>query len=152
MEVALEKKLELINKIGFFNRFDEQDKLTMANMADFKQFLPGENLIQKDAINSQLMFIINGTVDIMIDGKLVVSLAGGGHVFGELSFVHESPASATVVASAKSVAMLFDTNKINSMVDPNFYKLRMNVYRSCAEILAKRLIHTNSIATTTIRE
>jgi CRP-like cAMP-binding protein len=152
MEVALDKKLELINKIGFFTRFDQQDKVTMANMADFKQFLPGENLIEQDSINMQLMFIINGTVDIVIGGKLVVSLAGGGHVFGELSFVHESPASASVVANTKTVAMIFDTSKINLMVEPAYYKLRMNVYRSCAEILAKRLIHTNSMATTTIKE
>jgi hypothetical protein len=47
---------------------------------------------------------------------------------------------------------MFDTNVINSMIDSFYYKLRMNVYRSCAEILAKRLIHTNSMATTTIRE
>ncbi len=150
MEVALEKKLELINKIGFFTRFDDADKVTMANMADFKQFLPGDKLIEQDAINMQLIFIINGTVDIVIGGKQVVSLAGGGHVFGELSFVHDSPASASVIANTKSVAMIFNTTKINQMVEPAFYRLRMNVYRSCAEILAKRLIHTNSMATTSM--
>jgi CRP/FNR family cyclic AMP-dependent transcriptional regulator len=148
VEVTSEKKLELINKIHFFARFDEMDKETIAELATFKQFLPEENLIEQNSANNQLFFIINGNVDIVIDGKLVVSLSGGGHVFGEMSFVHESPASASVVANTKVVAMIFDTAKINSMVEPIYYKLRMDIYRSCAEILAKRLIHTNAIATT----
>jgi hypothetical protein len=32
------------------------------------------------------------------------------------------------------------------MVEPIYYKLRMEIYRSCAELLAKRLINTNAIA------
>ena len=151
MEVTREKKLELINKIGFFTRFDDSDKITISDLASFKQYQPNENLIQQNSNNTQLFFIINGTVDIVIDGKTVVSLAGGGHVFGEMSFVHESPASASVVANTKVVAMIFDTTKINLMVEPIYYKLRMDIYRSCAEILAQRLIHTNSIATTSIK-
>lgn len=146
MEVTLQKKLELISKIGFFARFDEADKVTMANMATFEQYHPNEKLIEQKTSNSHLRFIINGNVDIVIDGEIVLSLSGGGHVFGEMSFVDYSPASATVVASTKVVAMLFNTNTINLMIEPVYYKLRMDIYRSCAEILARRLIHTNSIA------
>ena len=147
MEVSREKKLELINKISFFAGFDDMDKDTMADLANFKQFLPEENIIAQHSNNTELFFIINGTVDIVIDGKIVVSLAGGGHVFGEMSFVHHNPASASVVANTKVTAMVFDTEKINQMVEPIYYKLRMDIYRSCAEILAKRLIQTNTIAT-----
>jgi CRP-like cAMP-binding protein len=146
MEVTLEKKLELINKIEFFSRFDESDKVTMANMATFEKYQPGDKLIKQNTSNTYLFFIINGNVDIVIDYKIVVSLCGGGHVFGEMSFVDYSPTSATVVANTKVVAMLFDTGKINLMIEPTHYKLRMDIYRSCAEILARRLIHTNSIA------
>ena len=145
MEVTLDKKLELIGKIDFFSRFNETDRITMANMASFHGYAPTEKLIQQNTSNTQLFFIINGTVDIVIDGQLIVSLAGGGHVFGEMSFVDYSPTSASVVANSKVVAMLFDTTKINLIIEPAFYKLRMDIYRSCAEILARRLIHTNSI-------
>lgn len=146
MEVTLEKKLELINKIEFFSRFDDADKITMANMAFFEKYQPTDKLIQQDTGNSHLFFIINGNVDIVIDHKTVVSLSGGGHVFGEMSFVDYSPTSASVVANTKVVAMLFNTSKINLMMEPIYYKLRMELYRSCAEVLARRLIHTNSIA------
>lgn len=151
MEITLEKKLELINKIDFFGRFDETDKVTMANLATFEKYQVGDKLIKQSTSNGHLFFIINGTVDIVIDNKIVVSLAGGGHVFGEMSFVDYSPTSASVVANGKVVAMLFDTGKINLMIEPAYYKLRMEIYRSCAEILARRLIHTNSIAKAHIR-
>ncbi len=146
MEVSLDKKLELINKIPFFARFDNDDKLTMCQLANFQQFLPGDELIRQGSINVHLYFIINGTVDIMINGNLIVSLGGGRIVKNEMGFVYEGPASASVLANTKVTAMIFDTVRINSMVEPIYYKLRMDIYRSCAEILAKRLIHTNSIA------
>lgn len=146
MEVSIEKKLELINKIKFFARMDEDDKTTMANLADFKQFNPGEALIQEGSQTSDLLFIINGTVDIVINNKHIVELAGGGHVFGEISFVYRKPASASVIANTKVTAMIFDTDKFNTMVEPIYYKLKMEIYRSCAEILAKRLVDTNVIA------
>jgi CRP-like cAMP-binding protein len=151
MEVSLEKKLELINKIGFFARFDEVDKVTMAGLATFSKYEVGDKLIRQNRNNNHLFFIINGNVDIVIDSNVVVQLFGGGHVFGEMSFVDFSPASASVVANTKVVAMLFDTNKINLMIEPVYYKLRMDIYRSCAEVLARRLIHTNSIAKTYIQ-
>lgn len=151
MEVSLAKRLELINKIGFFARFDESDKQTMAEMATFAGFAPGDKLIKQKRENTHLYFIINGNVDILIDNNLVVQLLGGGHVFGEMSLVDFSPASASVVANTKVVAMMFDINKINLMIEPVYYKLRMDIYHSCAEILARRLIHTNEIAKTYIQ-
>lgn len=150
MEVSLEKKLELINKIGFFARFDESDKITMAELATFAGFAPGEKLIKQKRENSHLFFIINGNVDILLDNNLVVQLMGGGHVFGEMSLVDFSHASASVVANTKVVAMMFDINKLNLLIEPVYYKLKMDLYRSCAEILARRLIHTNEIAKTYI--
>ena len=148
MEVSLEKKLELINKIKFFSRMDEEDKTTMANLADFRQFNPGESLILEGSQTSDLFFIINGTVDIFVKEKFIVELAGGGHVFGEISFVFQKPASASVVANTKVTAMIVDTDKFTTMVEPIYYKLKMEIYRSCAEILAKRLVDTNFIVTT----
>lgn len=150
MEVTLEKKLELIDKIKFFNRMDEEDRNTIASLSDFKQFAPGEPLIQEGSATSDLLFIINGSVDIFVHGKHVVELTGGGHVFGEISFVYSKPASATVSAQTKVVAMFFDTDKLLSMTEPIYYKLKMEVYRSCAEILAKRLVDTNNIVTTVL--
>lgn len=143
MEVTLEKKLELINKIEFFSNLDDTDKTTLANIAYFEKYAPGDRLIEQNTLNVKLFFIINGSVDIVIDDNVVTSLLGGGHVFGEMSFVHYAPASASVVATSKVVAMLFDTSKINLMTESAYYKLRMEIYRSCAEILAKRLIQTN---------
>ena len=146
MKITLDKKLELINGIPFFNGFDEIDKMVLAELAFFQKFESKEMLFEQNSVNLNLYFIINGSVNVIIDGHLVITLSGGGHLFGEVSFVHHSPANATVVANSKVVVMIFDTTKINQMVEPVHYKLRMNIYRSCAEILARKLIYTNAIA------
>ncbi len=146
MEVSLDKKLELIGKIDFFSNFDETDRKNMAQIATFKGYEAKEMLIEQNSINLHLIFIINGEVNIVINGKFITTLMGGGHVFGEMSFVHHSPASASVVANTKVVAMLFDTSKINLMYEPQYHKLRMEIYHSCARILAKRLLQANTLA------
>lgn len=145
MEVTREKKLELINKIKFFHRFHEEDKITMADMAIFETYQPGQAMIEQGGFNAFLFFVINGSVDIDIDGKLITNLAGGGHLFGDMSFVYQQPASASVIAKTKVTAMMFDTKKINDLKE--HYRMKMEIYRSCAEILAERLIKTNAKVT-----
>lgn len=146
------KKLDLIDKIPFFASFTDNDKSFLANIAYFKRFEPGDHIIEQNSLTLSLFFTINGTVEILIDGDVVTHFKGGGQIFGEMSFVHNSPASASVKAKTKTVMMLFDYDKINSLNEPIYYRLRMNIYKSCAEVLAKKLIATNEIARTYIHQ
>ena len=146
------KRLNLIDKIPFFAAFTDNDKSFLADLAYFQKYEPGDLIIEQNSISLQLFFTINGKVDIMIDGDTVTSFKGGGQIFGEMSFVHNNPASATVKASTKAVMMLFDVDKINTLNEPIYYRLRMDIYKACAEVLAKKLISTNEIARSYIHQ
>lgn len=146
------KKLKLIDKIPFFSGFSDTDKSFLAEMAYFKKYEPDETIIEQNTIILLLFFTINGKVDIIIDNDTVTSFRGGGQIFGEMSFVHNESASATVKANTKTVMMLFDVDKINSLNEPIYYRLRMDIYKSCAEVLAKKLISTNQIAKSYIHQ
>lgn len=146
------KKLNLIDKIPFFSSFSDNDKSFLADLAYFKKYERGEVIIEQDSIALQLYFTINGKIDIIIDGSLVTSFKGGGQIFGEMSFVHNNPASATVKANTKAVMMLFNIDQINTLNEPIYYRLRMDIYKACAEVLAKKLISTNQLAKSYIHQ
>ena len=148
----MEKKLELLGKIPFFDGFTEMDIKFLAEMASFKKFEAGENVIEQGTLSRNLFFLINGQMDIVINGEVVTHFRGGGQVFGEMSFVQHNVASATVRANTIAVMMVFDIDKLNALNEPIHYRLRMDIFRSCAEVLAKKLLATNSIAAAYIHQ
>ena len=148
----IDKKRSLIEKIPFFASFTEGDKNFLAELAYFQKYEPSQLIIEQNSLTMNLFFTINGTIEILVNGDVVTSFKGGGQIFGEMSFVHNTAASATVRAKTKAVMMLFDIDKINSLNEPIYYRLRMDIYKSCAEVLAKKLVFTNQIAQSYIHQ
>jgi CRP-like cAMP-binding protein len=139
-------KLDLINKIPFFANAHEEDKDQLAQLAYFKPYKAGEFVITQGELTLTLFFLINGQVSVHIDDKFVINFRGGGQPFGEMSFVNNDLASASIKAETDATMMCFDVDKINSLNDVLHYRMRMNIYHACAEILAKKLKATNAIA------
>lgn len=140
------KKIELINKIPFFQRFHEQDIELIADISYFKVFKEDEFIIEQGTLNLTLYFLINGMADVFVDKEFVISFKGGGHPFGEMSFVSNDVASASILPKETATMLCIDVDEINKLNDPIHYRLRMDIYRSCASVLAIKLKATNEIA------
>jgi len=138
--------LDLIEKIPFFHNTHPQDKDLLADLAYFKAYKAGDIVIDQGGINLSLIFLINGKVSIHIDNEFVINFRGGGQPFGEMSFVNNDLASATLRCEADATFLVLDVDKINSLNDPIHFRLRMNIYHACAEVLARKLNSTNEIA------
>jgi len=139
-------KLDLIEKIPFFTSTHPQDREQLADKAYFKTYKSGDLIIEQGSLNMALIFLINGKVSIHIDNEFVINFRGGGQPFGEMSFVNNDLASATLKAESDVTFLVLDVDTINSLNDPIHFRLRMNIYRACAEVLAKKLKATNEIA------
>lgn len=139
-------KLDLINKIPFFSNVHEQDKDLIADLAYFKAYKPGDLIIEQGSLHMSLVFLINGQVSILIDNNFVISFRGGGQPFGEMSFVNNDLASASVKSDTDTTFMVLDVDKINSLNEPIHFRMRMQIFHACAEILAKKLKATNELA------
>ncbi len=99
-----------------------------------------------------LYFLIRGKVDVTVNNEFVISFKGIGHIFGEMSFVANALSSAAVAANSDIVMMAIDFDKVNELNEPIHYRMRMNLYKSCAEILTKKLVSTNAIAQSYLRQ
>ena len=62
-----------------------------------EHFEPGEEIIRQGDIGDRIYFLIDGEVDVLIDGKLDNTL-GAGSVFGEIALMNSSPRTATIRA------------------------------------------------------
>ena len=144
-EVSVQKKLELLNKIPFFQDFSSEDLEMLADLTHIEQAKAGETVVKEDSLNLTLRFLINGALEVLVKEEMVASFRGGGQVFGEMGLVSHELASATIQAKSDATMLCLEYDSINQLKDPIHYRLRMCLYRSCAETLAQRLKATNEI-------
>jgi CRP-like cAMP-binding protein len=140
------KARELIDKIPYLKDYDRKDKDTLASLSFFREYSQGEVIIEQDAPNQELFFLIRGKVDILVQGNHVVSLRGGGRIFGEMSFVNHSFTSASVVANTDLVMMVYKIPGLLSLSVEKHASLKVNLYKSIAEMLAQKLKDTTDLA------
>lgn len=142
----VDKARELIDKIPYLKDFRNQDKKNLAAISFFREYNAGDIIIEEQSPNQELYFLIRGLVDVKVDGKQIVSLRGGGRIFGEMSFMNHSFTSASVVASTDAVMLCFKIPGLLSLDTEKHAQLKIDLYRSIAEMLAQKLMDTTEMA------
>lgn len=140
--------LELLREISFFDHFEDDLLKQTLEFFKFEHFIQEQCVLDQNQINTQLFFLIKGTIDIFVDEEYVVSISKPGEVFGEVSMAAQTTCSAKIIAATKSDFLVWDARSLEAK-DPNT-RLRFEkaLYRSCAEVLAKKLTDTNELAKT----
>jgi len=87
---------------------DEVDVLEMFRYSKkFKTYSPGEIIFEKGSRGETMYIILEGEIEIYIDGNLVGKL-GEGQILGEMALVEERPRNATAVSKADSKVVPID--------------------------------------------
>ena len=97
-----------------------------------KTYMAGQALFLEGDNSHELYMLLSGGVDIQMHGQTIASVNEGGSVFGEVSFLLESPRTATVIANQPSEFLVI--HDVGSLVDTN----PMLIAR-IARLLAQRL-------------
>lgn len=137
-----------LQKIPFFKDFHLEDLETLMKHIEIENFAPETNIIEQGSLNLSIYFLISGQVNILIDDVVITSFTDHPVTLGEVSFVNNDLASATVKSMTDVTVISIQINNINQLTKPEHHRLRMHFYRSCAEILAKKLQATNDLAQT----
>ena len=113
------------------------DWALVADKAVRRQFKADEPLVQKGKRTHGLFLILSGTAIVQIPpGKFPA--IGPGEVCGEISFLDELPATATVVAQGEVEVYYLDRPTLQSLFEL-FPHLGSRFYRSLAFSLSRRL-------------
>ncbi|MGD8379566.1 MAG: cyclic nucleotide-binding domain-containing protein [Gammaproteobacteria bacterium] len=78
--------------------------------------------------------------------EITIAEIGPGQIFGEMSFIENQPAGASVVAEEATQALLISHDYIAAIIkqNPGFFG---RFYQSLAAILSRRLRETNALIT-----
>jgi hypothetical protein len=90
----------------------------LIHLGKWMEAVPGTVLIEEGQVMIDLLLIYNGRVDILVNGKLVNQLKDGQFI-GEMSFLSNKPASATVKAALPTKYISWKQKDLKELVSRN---------------------------------
>jgi hypothetical protein len=100
---------------------------------EFSQIAPGTTLAEENKDLQRLFFICDGRVRVLIAGRKI-SLLERGNFVGEVAFLTEKPATATVIAESFVRALVFDKDKLSQ-----FFRTEAEVAGLIYQLLGREL-------------
>lgn len=117
------------------------DRLALASRMRPRQFHKNEVIFHRDDAAGHVFLIASGTVKISVqdDGgqEIVIALARGGDVFGELALFDDGPRSATVTALTETMAFALANRDFTSVLERN-----PGAMKELLALLARRIRHS----------
>jgi len=110
----------------------------IADKASRVNFKAGEAIVKRGRRTPGVYLILKGTASVHIPSQTASKAIGAGEICGELSFLDELPASASVIADGAVEAYYLDRPALTSLFEL-FPHLASRFYRSLATNLSRRL-------------
>jgi Cyclic nucleotide-binding domain len=114
------------------------DWALVVDKASRVHFKKGEILVQRGKRANGVYLLLKGTARVQIPFQATVPAIGPGEICGEMSFLEDAPASASVVAEGEVEAYHVDRPTLQSLFEL-FPHLASRFYRSLATNLSRRL-------------
>lgn len=128
----------VLQKIPFFRHFSPEERERLASEQDsFVIARPRESVVIKDSEERAFYILLSGTVEVMNkEGDEPLFELTPGECFGEISFLTETPRTATV--RAKDMCILMKTDRrLMSILRP---EMREKIKDQLIEKLVKRIL------------
>ncbi len=91
----------------FFRALNEQEREALQSVITVERFAKGDTIIQQEEAGGKLYLLKDGHVDVMLSfngENTKLTGRGEGSYLGDMSFIDDSQASASVVATEESLA------------------------------------------------
>jgi Cyclic nucleotide-binding domain len=109
---------------------------------EFCDIVNGTTLAEENQPLERIFFICSGRVGVMIAGREVSHLERGNFV-GEVAFLTERPATATVIAEGAARALAFERGKLSQ-----FFRKEAEVAGLIYQLLGRELAHKIKVSNT----
>ena len=104
-----------ISAIPLFRAVRRSRRAELAKLADRLTAPAGRILTKQGAIAHEFFVIVDGTVDVLRDGRLVTTL-GPGEFFGEIALMDDPHRTATIVAASDVDLVVIGRREFHTMV------------------------------------
>ncbi|HET7855292.1 MAG TPA: cyclic nucleotide-binding domain-containing protein [Gaiellaceae bacterium] len=131
-------KTKLIERVPLFANCSKRELARVAALADEIDLAEGKELTRQGAPGREFFVLVDGTADVLKDGKRVNSM-GHGDFFGEIALVHHAPRTATVKATSPVRALVVTERNFRRLLDDS-PEIQRKVMVALAERLAPSTI------------
>jgi CRP-like cAMP-binding protein len=114
------------------------DWALVADKAIRVTFKKGDLLVQRSKKSNGVYLLLKGTARVQIPSQTTVRAIGPGEICGEMSFLEDAPASASVIAEGDVDVYHLDRPALENLFEL-FPHLASRFYRSLATNLSRRL-------------
>lgn len=125
-------RLPALRRVPIFRGLAKATLLEVARRATEVSHPTGTTLVREGDPGDALCIIVEGTVEVIKDGRAVAQMTGGDF-FGEISLIDGKPRSATVVAVEDTVLLMLSASDFQELLNIPL------VARAALESLAQRL-------------
>lgn len=105
MRLHRDQKIDMLATVPLFSGCSKKELKTIATLADEVDLREGKVLTRQGAPGREFFVLLEGTVEVVRDGKRISTLAGGDF-FGELALISNIPRTATVTATSPIRALV----------------------------------------------
>ncbi|KAI8820100.1 uncharacterized protein EV422DRAFT_596928 [Fimicolochytrium jonesii] len=139
-EILVNNCRELVGKVSFLSRKmdDGRDEIFLGRIASALKavyYLTGDIIFEQGKVGNEMFFIISGSVDVIINTKVVGTL-NSGQFFGEVALLAQTARTATIQAQTNVVAYQLDGSDFDEIVE-DFDDMAVNIRRVYEERVAK---------------
>ncbi|MCJ7603705.1 MAG: response regulator [Desulfobulbaceae bacterium] len=134
--------IDLLKKIEKFKNFSDQEIHDCVDVGIFREYDPGEIIIENGAIDSWVYLLLKGSLSIEKDNQHLGVIRRCGDIFGEMGVIDGSPKSATIRALSKTILLCIESLIIEKSLKEGKANLCYLIFRIFAEVLAVRLRNT----------
>ncbi|MEM7274867.1 MAG: cyclic nucleotide-binding domain-containing protein [Actinomycetota bacterium] len=118
---GLEKQLiNQLKEVPLFHQTSKKQRRTLARLGKVLDWKAGKLAIKQGTNGAAFFLILNGSVDVIVDGDHVARLSDGDFV-GEIALIENSPRTADVVAVTDTTVFAFSRSGLAAALrtEPN---------------------------------
>jgi len=112
-----------LKAITLLQGLDENERLRLEGRCNWRHYTPGETVLERGAESSDVLFIVQGAVNVVnysLSGReIAYATLRAGEGFGELAAIDGQPRSASVVAVEKTLLAVLPSERFLELLQQN---------------------------------
>jgi CRP/FNR family transcriptional regulator, cyclic AMP receptor protein len=136
VKLRKDAKTELLKGAPLFAHCSKRELAAISSIADEIDLKDGHELTREGAVGREFFVLIDGTADVLRNGRKVNTLKAGDF-FGEIALVHHTPRTATVKATSPVRALVITERSFRTLLERS-----PEIQRKVLQALAERVAPT----------
>lgn len=138
----MDSKQDILGKIKTLPAmasFEDKDLQELLRISKIARFNVGDRIVEEKQHDGWIYYLISGSVRIVKKETELAVLHHVGDIFGDVGLLNNSDLSVSVHALEDTVCLKIAVSNMDGLSNENRFVFRYAIFRSVAEIMAKRL-------------